>query len=62
MNKKKELTMLAVGKGATGKVPSYIKKLLEEKEMKMNVTETTAAEEILFGEEDEKPKKSRKTA
>jgi hypothetical protein len=61
MKKKEELTMISVGKGATGKIPSYMKKLLEEKKVKINTTEITVAEEILFGEEDEKNNKSRKT-
>ena len=44
----KDLVMVAVGKGATGKVPSYMKKFVSKDVLKENSVESSAAEEILF--------------
>lgn len=41
--------MIEVGKGATGKVPSYMKKFISKDIIKKNTVEISAAEEILFG-------------
>ena len=50
-----ELTMVSSGKGATGKVPSYVRKILEEKGSKVeNTVDISAAEELLFGDENDK--------
>jgi len=50
-----EVVTISSGKGATGKVPSYVRKILEEKGLEINNTvDISAAEELLFGEENEK--------
>jgi len=58
--KKTEITMISVGKGATGKVPSYMKKFLSKKTIEENTVERSAIEEVLFGT-GEKNAKSKKT-
>lgn len=51
----KEITMVSSGKGATGKVPSYVRRILEEKDSEVeNTVEISAAEELLFGDENDK--------
>ena len=48
-----EITVISSGKGATGKVPSYVRKILEEKGSEVeNTVEISAAEELLFGDEE----------
>lgn len=50
-----EVVTISSGKGATGKVPSYVRKILEEKGSEIdNTVDISAAEELLFGEEDDK--------
>ena len=50
-----EIIMISSGKGATGKVPSYVRKILEEKGLEVeNTVEISAAEELLFGDENGK--------
>ncbi len=49
MKKRIELSMVSVGKGATGKMPSYLKKFVSEEKVRENTVETSAAEEMLFG-------------
>lgn len=50
-----EIITISSGKGATGKVPSYVRKILEDKGSKIdNTVDVSAAEELLFEEEDDK--------
>lgn len=50
-----EIITISSGKGATGKVPSYVKKILEDNGSKIdNIVDVSAAEDLLFGEEDDK--------
>jgi len=49
-----ELTMISSGKGATGKLPSYVRKILKEKNILVeNTVDVSAAEELLFGDEND---------
>lgn len=51
----KEMMMISSGKGATGKVPSYVRKILKEEGLELeNTVEISAAEELLFGDENDK--------
>jgi len=59
-NEKTEITIISVGKGATGKVPSYMKKFLSKKTIDENTVERSAIEDVLFGT-GEKNAKSKKT-
>ena len=50
-----DITTISSSKGATGKVPSYVKKMLKDKNIEIdNAVEISAAEELLFGDEDDK--------
>jgi len=49
-----EITMMSSGKGATGKIPSYVREILKgENKTVENTVEISAAEELLFGDEED---------
>ncbi len=56
MKEKDDFTVITTGKGAMGKVPSYIKKAFVNEGIDKTLVETSAAEEILFGVKPSKPK------